>query len=63
MAPIKERVSLQPLLRLADLAIFTDMHERTLRRAIKEGRLRCYRIGKSLRFDQEQVLDFLRSGR
>lgn len=44
-----------------DLAVRLNVHIKTVRRFVREGRLDCHRVGPLLRFSATHVEKFLRS--
>lgn len=49
----------QPLLKLAEVANLLRISTRTVRRMVQEGSLPALRIGRALRFEQNQISLFL----
>jgi excisionase family DNA binding protein len=47
----------EPFLSVTDLANLFKVHVRTVQRWVREGRLPIFRIGKTLRFRLEDVLE------
>lgn len=45
-----------------DVAEAWGMSERSIRRAIADGRLQCTRIGRSVRMSENQIAQFLEDG-
>ncbi len=61
----RENEMLQKMLTVKEVASILNLHSSTVRRWEKEGLLRSYRIGPrhSLRFKQEDLLDFVDKSR
>ena len=56
---------LERMLSVKEVASILGVHSGTVRRWEKEGLLKSYRIGprRSLRFDKQEILDFLNKSR
>lgn len=54
---------LDRLMTFEDLMHYLGMGARTLRRHVREGRIRCFLVGNSYRFYKEDVDEYVRSGR
>jgi excisionase family DNA binding protein len=65
MAEAHENESLRKMLSVKEVASILGVHSGTIRRWEKEGLLLCHRIGPrgSLRFKQEDILDFLNNSK
>jgi excisionase family DNA binding protein len=47
------------LLTIREAAAFLRLHSSSLYRAVEHGKIRYYRIGAALRFDEPQLREFL----
>jgi len=61
----KEKEILQKMLTIREVASILNIHSNTVRRWEKQGLLESYNIGprRSVRFKQEDILDFLDKSR
>ena len=50
------REGAEPLWTLHEVAAYLHVHEKTVARWLRAGRLPCVRIGSRLRFDRQDVL-------
>ena len=51
--------SLERLLTTRDVAEMLRLHEKTVRRMVREGRLPCLRLGRAVRFKVDDILRWL----
>lgn len=54
---------LDRLMTFTDLMHYLGLGERTLRRHLREGKIKCFLVGNSYRFYREDVDEYVRSGR
>ena len=56
-------INLPRLFSMSEVASYLDVSERTLRREIQRGRLSVSQVGRSPKFTQQQIEDYLGLGR
>lgn len=52
--------NLQDVLTVKQLAEFLQVSERTIKRAIKEGDLKAFKVGRDWRIEKERVIEWLK---
>jgi excisionase family DNA binding protein len=52
-----------PLWTIHEVAAYLRIHEKTVARWVRSGRLPCVRIGSRLRFDRQDVLRWVGAGK
>jgi excisionase family DNA binding protein len=53
------RLDLRPLMTVREVARLLQLHEKTVRRLVRHGRIPCLRLGRTVRFQPDVVLRWL----
>jgi excisionase family DNA binding protein len=61
-SPVSPRDRLRPLLTVADVAKILNLHSRSIRRLIADGRLPVVRLGGAVRIRPEAIEELIASG-
>jgi excisionase family DNA binding protein len=57
--PCAEALTSRRFLTVKEAAAYVKVSELTIRRAIREGRLKAYKIGRQIRIDEADLIDFM----